>query len=287
MRAHPSIAVASGKGGTGKTTVAVNLAWALSKTGRPVQYLDCDVEEPNGAIFLKPAFQSKESVFVEVPQVDSERCTGCGQCGRLCQYGAIVSLGKQVLTFEALCHSCGGCMQVCPSGAITAKKLEVGLVEQGPAGAVDCVQGLLKIGSVRTPTVIHQTRKKTRVDAISILDAPPGTSCPVIAAVRDVDFVLLVTEPTPFGLHDLTLAVGMVRELGLPFAVAINRCDIGDEGVVQYCQKEKIDILLQIPNDRNIAESYSRGEMIVEAMPHYEPMFLNLYESIQRLGNGQ
>lgn len=280
MRPYPSIAVGSGKGGTGKTTVAVNLAWTLSKTGRAVQYLDCDVEEPNGAIFLKPVFQSRESVFVEVPQVDPDKCTGCGKCGRLCQYGAIVSLAKQVLTFEALCHSCGGCMQVCPAGAITAKKLEVGLIEQGPAGAVDCVQGLLKIGSVRTPTVIHQTRKRTRVDAISILDAPPGTSCPVIAAVRDTDFVLLVTEPTPFGLHDLTLAVGMVKELGLPYAVAINRADCGDHRVEQYCREEGISILLRLPEDRRIAEAYSCGRMISEVLPEYQKPFEELAERI-------
>ncbi len=280
MRPYPSIAVASGKGGTGKTTVAVNLAWALSKAGRPVQYLDCDVEEPNGAIFLKPVFRSRESVFVEVPQVDPERCTGCGKCGRLCQYGAIVSLGTQVMTFEALCHSCGGCMQICPSGAVTAKKLEIGIVEQGRAGAVDCVQGLLNIGSVRTPTVIHQTRKRARTDAIRILDAPPGTSCPVIAAVRDVDFVLLVTEPTPFGLHDLTLAVGMVRELGLPFAVAVNRADSGDQRVEQYCRKEGIQIVLRLPEDRGIAEAYSNGRLIIEALPEYQRPFEDLAERL-------
>jgi MinD superfamily P-loop ATPase len=287
MKPFPSIAVASGKGGTGKTTIAVNLAWALSKSGRRVQYMDCDVEEPNGAIFLKPSFQSKEPVLVEVPQVNLDKCIGCGKCGQLCQYGAIVSLGKQVLTFEALCHSCGGCIQICPTEAITAKQLEVGVVEQGMAGAVDCVQGLLQIGSVRTPTVIRQTRKRSRADAIRILDAPPGTSCPVIAAARDVDFMLLATEPTPFGLHDLKLAVGMVRQLGLPFGVAINRSDIGDDRVVQYCREENIDILLQIPDDRKIAESYSRGEMMIEALPHYEPMFLQLYESIQSRGSGR
>ena len=287
MKPNPVIAVASGKGGTGKTTVAVNLAWILSKNGKSVQFIDCDVEEPNGAIFLKPVFDSNEPVFAEVPQVNLDACTGCGKCGDLCQYGAIVSIGTNVLTFEQLCHSCGGCMRVCPTGAITEKQLQIGTIHQGRANGIDCIQGLLKVGSVRTPSVIEQTKARMNSEGIKILDAPPGTSCPVIESLKGTDFVLLVTEPTPFGLHDLKLAVGMLRQLNLPFAVAINRCDIGDDAVVQYCQNENIEILIQIPEDRNIAESYSRGVMIVEALPHYKPMFLNLYEDIRRSGNGK
>ncbi|HOQ05067.1 MAG TPA: ATP-binding protein [Anaerohalosphaeraceae bacterium] len=280
MRPYPSIAVASGKGGTGKTTVAVNLAWTLSQAGQPVQYLDCDAEEPNGAIFLRPIIDWKESVFVEVPQVDLSRCSGCGKCGRLCQYGAIVAAGAHVLTFETLCHSCGGCMQICPEGAIAAKSLEVGGIEGGKAGGMDCVQGLLKIGSVRIPAVIRQVRRRARADAVKILDAPPGTSCPVLAAVRDTDFVLLVTEPTPFGLHDLKLAVAMVRELRLLFGVAINRADSGDKRIEEYCADENIDILLRLPEDRRIAEAYSEGRIIAEVLPEYRKPFACLAERV-------
>lgn len=280
MKTHPVIAVASGKGGTGKTTIAVNLALALSVNGRAVQYLDCDVEEPNGAIFLKPDFDSRMPVYAGVPQVDPQACTGCGKCGALCQYGAIVSVGGNVLTFEQLCHSCGGCMRICPAGAITEKQLEIGLIEQGRAGEIACVQGLLKIGSVRTPTVIEQTRAKMNPEAIKILDAPPGTSCPVIAAVRDTDFVLLVTEPTPFGLHDLKLAVGMVRQLGLPFGVVVNRADSGDDRVEVYCGREGIDILLRLPDDRRIALAYSDGRMILNVLPEYQSRFDQLAEGI-------
>jgi MinD superfamily P-loop ATPase len=277
---YPSIAVASGKGGTGKTTIAVNLAWTLARQARPVQYLDCDVEEPNGAIFLKPVFDRQESVSVEVPQVDADKCIGCGRCGRLCQYGAIVSLGKQVLTFEGLCHSCGGCMRVCPAGAITARNQPVGIIEQGNAEGVECVQGQLKIGSVRTPTVIRQTRQRARAEAVKILDAPPGTSCPVIAAVRDVDFVLLVTEPTPFGLHDLKLAVEMVRQLELPFAVVLNRSDSGDSRAADYCVREGIDIVMSLPEDRRIAEVYSNGGLIAKELPDCQKRFEQLAERI-------
>ncbi len=280
MRPFPSIAIASGKGGTGKTTIAVNLAWILSQSGRTVQYLDCDAEEPNGAVFLKPLFEQRKSVLADVPLVDGQRCTGCGQCGRLCQYGAIISIGSRALTFETLCRSCGGCMLICPNAAISAKKLEIGLIEHGKAGQIDVVQGLLKIGSIRTTTIIDRIRKQKRADAITIIDAPPGTSCPVIAAVRRSDFALLVTEPTPFGLHDLKLAVGMVRQLGLPFAAVINRADAGDERVEQYCAGEGIEILLRLPDSRRIARAYSDGYILAERLPEYRRPFEQLAERI-------
>lgn len=280
MSPDPVIAVASGKGGTGKTTIAANLALTLSGNGRLVQYIDCDVEEPNGALFLKPDVDNREPVFVPVPGVNLDACTGCGKCGDLCQYGAIVSIDRNVLTFEQLCHSCGGCMQICPAGAITEKQLEIGTIEQGRAGEIDFVQGLLKIGSVRTPSVIEQARKKMNPEGIKIMDAPPGTSCPVIAAVKDVDFVLLVTEPTPFGLHDLKLAVGMVRTLDLPFAVVINRADAGDDRVEEYCSREDIEIVMRLPEDRQIAEAYSNGQMILDALPKYQILFDRLAEVI-------
>jgi MinD superfamily P-loop ATPase len=281
------ISVASGKGGTGKTTISTNLALSLARTGQQVQYIDCDVEEPNGHIFLKPVIDSTEDVTVGVPEVDLEKCTGCGKCGQLCQYSAILSVKDSVLVFEQLCHSCGGCMAICPANAIVEKQRKIGIAEFGSSNGIAFGQGKLDIGAIQSPAVIRYVKRKIKNNSIVVLDAPPGTSCPVIEAVKGSDFVLLVTEPTPFGLNDLELAIGVVRELKLPFAVAINRSDIGDDAVVRYCQQENIEVLIQIPNDRKIAESYSRGVMIVEAMPDYKQKFLKLYEDIKKLGKGK
>lgn len=278
------IAIASGKGGTGKTTIATNLACSIAQAGETVQYLDCDAEEPNGHIFLKPEIKSSEDVTVGVPEVDMAKCTGCGKCGQLCQYSAIICLKDKPLVFEQLCHSCGGCMAICPEGAITEKQRKIGVAEFGKSNGVYFGHGKLNIGAIQTPAIIRYVKQKAINDGIVILDAPPGTSCPVIEAIKNSNFVLLVTEPTPFGLNDLELAVGMVRELKLPFAVAINRSDIGNDAVVKYCQQENIEVLIQIPNDRKIAESYSRGVMIVETMPDYKQKFLKLYEDIQSMG---
>jgi MinD superfamily P-loop ATPase len=281
------ISVASGKGGTGKTTISTNLALSLSRAGQSVQYIDCDVEEPNGHIFLKPVIDSTEDVTVGVPEVDLKKCTGCGKCGQLCQYSAILSVKDSVLVFEQLCHSCGGCMAICPANAIVEKQRKIGIAEFGSSNGMAFGHGKLNIGSVQSPAVIRYVKRKIKNDGIIVLDAPPGTSCPVIEAVKGSDFVLLVTEPTPFGLNDLELAVGVVRELNLPFAVAINRNDIGDDGVMRYCQKEGIDVLLEIPNDRRIAESYSRGVMIIESIPEYSTKFLDLYERIKSKADGK
>lgn len=275
-----NIAVASGKGGTGKTTIATNLAVAISRTGAKVQYLDCDAEEPNGHIFLKPEIENRQDVTVGVPEVDQEKCTGCGRCGQLCQYSAITCVKGKVLVFEELCHSCGGCMAICPEAAITEKQRKIGIAEFGSAGGIAFGHGKLNIGAIQTPAIIRYIKARADNNAITIIDVPPGTSCPVIEAIREADFVILVTEPTPFGLNDLELAVGMVRELKLPFGVAINRSDIGDDAVMRYCEKEEIGVLLEIPNERKIAEAYSRGQMIVEIMPDYENSFLQLYEHI-------
>jgi MinD superfamily P-loop ATPase len=275
------IAIASGKGGTGKTTVATNLAVSISQTGRAVQYLDCDVEEPNGHIFLKPHIEDVEEVSVIVPKVDESKCTGCGRCGELCQYSAILCIQKHVLTFEQLCHSCGGCMAVCPAFAITEKRRKIGVVESGAVDGVTFGHGKLDIGAIQTPALIRHLKRSLRKDAIVILDAPPGTSCPVIEAIKGTDSVLLVTEPTPFGLNDLELAVDMVTALKLPFAVVINRCNMGDDSVAQYCRQEGIDIAMEIPNDRKIAEAYSRGQMMVDALPAYTAKFRRLYDRIR------
>lgn len=274
------IAIASGKGGTGKTTIATNLACSIARMGQTVQYLDCDVEEPNGHIFLKPDIKETQNVTIAVPEVDTELCDGCGKCGELCQYSAIICLKGTVMTFEQLCHSCGGCMAVCPQSAIKEKQRKIGIAEFGRANEVLYGAGKLDIGAIQSPALIKHVKERASDSDAVIIDAPPGTSCPVIEAVKGVGFVLLVTEPTPFGLNDLQLAVEMVRELKLPFAVAINRCDIGDDRVVRYCQQEDIEILLEMLNDRLIAEAYSQGIKIIDALSGYEEKFVQLYQKI-------
>jgi MinD superfamily P-loop ATPase len=274
------IAVSSGKGGTGKTTVATNLAITAARAGRSVGYLDCDVEEPNGFLFLKPRIDQTRRVNVSIPRVDLDKCNGCGQCGRICQYSAIVSMNKQVLVFPELCHGCAGCWLVCPTGAITESHRQTGQLEIGKAGNVHCVQGLLNIGDVMSPPVISAVKDAAPDVDVLVIDSPPGTSCPVIESVRDSDFVLLVTEPTPFGLNDLKLAVEMVRALKLPFAVVINRADVGDAETRRYCEQQQIDILAEIPNDRQVAEAYSRGEMACDAIPKYRELYSDLLDSL-------
>lgn len=274
------IAIASGKGGTGKTTVATNLALAASRSGRSVVYLDCDVEEPNGALFLKPQITHSRPVNVSVPQFDKSKCTGCGQCGQICQYSAIVSMKNDVLIFAELCHGCAGCWLVCPTGAITEGQRQTGQLDIGLAGRLHTVQGLLNIGEAMSPPVIRAVKEAAPEADLLIIDSPPGTSCPVIESVRGADFVLLVTEPTPFGLHDLKLAVDMIRALRLPFAVIINRSDMGDDATLHYCLQEGIRIIAEIPDDRRVAEAYSRGRMIIDALPQYQQLFADLLRNL-------
>jgi len=276
------IAVSSGKGGTGKTTVATNLAVTASRAGRSVGYLDCDVEEPNGFLFLKPHVTEIRPVNVSIPAVDTDKCNGCGQCGQICQYSAIVSMNKQVLVFAELCHGCAGCWLVCPTGAITESRRQTGQLDVGQAGDVHCVQGLLNLGEAMSPPVIRAVKAAAPVAELLIYDSPPGTSCPVIESIRDADFVLLVTEPTPFGLNDLKLAVDVVRALMLPFAVVINRADVGDDETARYCQEQNIDILAEIPDDRKVAEAYSRGEMACDAIPEYQNIYRELLAKLDR-----
>ncbi|MEJ2202109.1 MAG: ATP-binding protein, partial [Desulfuromonadaceae bacterium] len=250
------LAVASGKGGTGKTTVAVNLARTLEGV---VHLLDCDVEEPNAHLFLQGRLKKERTVTIAIPQVDESRCDGCGECGRFCQFHAIVSFGTTPLVFPELCHGCGGCVKICPTKAISEIDRRIGVVETLEAGEITLTLGRLDVGVAMAPPLIRAVKDSLRADEIAILDAPPGTSCPVIATLREVDYVLLVTEPTPFGLHDLKLAVAMVRELELPFGVVVNRMGSGDNRTHDFCRKEEIPILLEIPDDRRIAEAYSRG----------------------------
>jgi MinD superfamily P-loop ATPase len=277
------IAIASGKGGTGKTTIATNLACVVARSGQEVQYLDCDVEEPNGHIFLKPVVEQTQEVAVGVPQVDTQKCNGCGDCGRLCQYSAIVCLKETVMTFEPLCHSCGGCMLVCPTGSITEKNKPIGFIDVGAANGVKFAQGRLNVGDVRTPSLIRGVKQEASERGVVIIDAPPGTSCPVIEAVRGADLCLLVTEPTPFGLNDLKLAVEMVMELKLPLYVVINRSDSGDDRVYRFCREKGINIAMELPDDRRVAEAYSSGEVVVDVLPEYKEYFKRLARTVKAI----
>ena len=274
------ISIASGKGGTGKTTVATNLALSIDTD---VQLLDCDVEEPNAHLFIHPVFEKNETITIAVPEVDEEKCNLCKKCSEICQFKAIVVIGETVLTFHELCHSCGGCMEVCPEGAITETGRELGIIEIGHRNGLEFIHGRLRVGEAMSPPLIKKVRSFTRPDRLTIIDAPPGTSCPVIAAMKDVDFILLVTEPTPFGLYDLKLAVGAVNILKIPCGLVINRSDIGDENVKEYATKEGLPVLMEIPFDRQIAEIYSRGEVLVEVISEWKEKFLELYHRIEEI----
>ncbi len=274
------VAVASGKGGTGKTTVAVNLARVIAQNGDPVRYLDCDVEEPNGHIFLQPRIETTQPVNVMVPVLDPTKCNACGLCRDICEYGAIALMGRKLLIFPNLCRSCGGCVRVCPTGALPEGHRPVGVIETGSVDGIGFVHGRMNIGEAMAPTIIRRVKDHILPEGVSIIDAPPGTSCPVIQSVRGADFVLLVTEPTPFGLHDLTLAVEMLKELKLPFGVIVNRAGSGDDRVNTYCRDEGVEIIAEIPDDRRVAEAYSRGLLAVDAVPGYAEVFDELRSSI-------
>lgn len=285
------IAIASGKGGTGKTTLATSLAVTLAGQGEPVAYIDCDVEEPNGHIFLRPEIERSEPVHIPVPEVDSSRCLlgqgkECRACSQACRFSAILALKDKVLTFPKLCHGCGGCAQACPAGAIRevprpTGTMEIGRSQAGPA----FVHGILDIGEAMAPPVIREVLRAAPGDHTLVIDAPPGTSCPVIEAIHGADVVLLVTEPTPFGLNDLRLAVDMTRALGRPFAVAINRADIGDDAVLAYCREEDIPVVLEIPDDRRVAEAYSRGELAVDTLPGLRDRLGEALGALRRLAD--
>ncbi len=272
------ISVASGKGGTGKTTVAINLALSI---GTAVQLLDCDVEQPNAHLFIHPVFDHTATVTTPVPEIDMDKCTLCGKCGELCVFKAIVVVGETVLLFEELCHSCGGCMAVCPERAIAEKGRELGVIQKGHHNGIEFIHGKLRVGEAMSPPLIKAVLSCRNPSKLIIVDAPPGTSCPVIETMKPADFVLLVTEPTPFGLYDLKLAVGAARILNIPCGLVINRSDMGDEKVKDYAADENLPIFMEIPFDRRIAEAYSRGAMIVEVMPEWKVKFLDLYERIK------
>ncbi len=264
-----NIAIASGKGGTGKTLIAVSLASWCAREGMSVALLDCDVEEPNAGLFLNPTITTCEPVSVPVPRVDDEKCTGCGECERICAYSAIVLIKGKPLVLPEMCHSCGGCVLVCPQRAITEVPREIGMISSGQSGDIIFASGLLNIGEPMAPPVIKEVKKHYFRTKMRIIDCPPGTSCSVIEAVRGSDVTILVTEPTPFGLHDLELAVEMCRAMELSFGVVINRDGIGNECVRDYCTREEIPILASISYSRELAESYARGDVVRFMLDHY------------------
>ncbi len=285
------IAVASGKGGTGKTTVATSLALslALGEPGQPAPppiYLDCDVEGPNAHLFLAPTFERRQDVAIQIPRVDAAKCTACGKCAQVCQYHAIVVLGKKTLVFSQLCHGCGSCTLVCPEGAISEEPHAIGILEAGPAArGIRFARGVLDVGEPIATPAIRQLKRwaiptSGPAGQVVILDASPGTACPVVETARGADYLLLVTEPTPFGLHDLRLAAEVAAELGIAAGVVINRDGIGDASVGAFCADARLPVLLRIPFDRAIAEGIAQGRTLIEIRPEYHARFRALVTAI-------
>jgi MinD superfamily P-loop ATPase len=274
------ISVASGKGGTGKTMVATNLA---SSIATEVQLLDCDVEQPNAHLFIRPVLDASATVTTPVPEIGLDLCDRCGKCADLCEFNAIAVAGETVMVFEELCHSCGGCMAVCPAKAITEKGRELGVLQQGHRNGIEFIHGELRVGEAMSPPLIKRVLASADPAKLTIVDAPPGTSCPVIETMKPSDFLLLVAEPTPFGLYDLKLAVEAARIMNTPCGLVINRSDAGDQSVKEYAAAEDIPVLMEIPFDRRIAEAYARGDLLVEVGPEWRDQFLDLYQRIRTL----
>ncbi|HOI42472.1 MAG TPA: ATP-binding protein [Elusimicrobiales bacterium] len=272
------LAVASGKGGTGKTSLACALARVL---GPRAALLDCDVEEPNAGIFLKPSVDSEVTIASPAPVIDPVKCKGHGRCQEVCEYNAIKLFNGKPFLFEHLCHSCGGCVIACPEGAVTERQRPIGVTRSGMAGDIFFADGLLNIGEAAPVPLIKAVKKLAPPDRDIIIDCPPGTSCPMINAVKDADFCLLVSEPTPFGLSDLKIAVETLRRIKVPHALIINRSDKGDGGMERWCAEEKLEILLKIPFDIEIARAYSRGETMVEARPEYVPALRSIFSRLR------
>jgi MinD superfamily P-loop ATPase len=272
------ISVASGKGGTGKTTVSTNLAASLN---RELRLLDCDVEEPNIHLFIKPADPTTTTAFTFIPVIDEQRCTACGDCAALCQFNALTVIGEKVLVFPELCHSCLGCQRICPEQAVKDGQRELGTITTGTWRDITLSYGRLRVGEAMSPPLIGRVQSSIEADELVVIDAPPGTSCPAISAMKDSDYVLLVTEPTPFGLHDLKLTVEAVRQLGIPCGLVINRADIGNDDVYIYANQESLPVLLEIPFDRHIAELYSKGRLLVESSEYWRKQFRDLFRSIE------
>jgi MinD superfamily P-loop ATPase len=306
------IVVASGKGGTGKTTVATSLALSAETS---VRFMDCDVEAPNAALFLNPILDTRKEVGIQLPVVDEALCTYRGKCAEVCEFHAIAVIGKKILVFPELCHGCGSCTLVCPEKAISERLDVMGVLESGlTATGMDFAQGVMNVGEPMAVPIIRELKKWNPMslrggcssrrsnlpddkeiasgknaprtsspqgnDMIEIRDSPPGASCPVVETMRGADFILLVTEPTPFGLHDLKQVVGITRELGIPAGVVVNRDGIGDNAVEAYCAEARLPILLRIPMERRFAEAIASGRTLVDAAPEYRPVFQALLQDI-------
>jgi len=276
------IAVASGKGGTGKTLVAVNLACVLAPE-RSTALIDCDVEAPNDHLFVKPTLGEPVVVSKRIPVIDETRCVGCGACSEACEFGALALIGDRIMVFDELCHGCGRCGLVCPVDAIREADHPLGVVERGAAGEIAFGHGRLHIGEAMASPIIAELKKNAPERDRVILDAPPGTACSVITTLHGVDAVLLVTEPTPFGLHDLRAAVGVVRTLGLPAGIVINREGTGDRDVERFCEEEGLAVFLRIPFDRRIAETGAEARVLVDVIPEWRPRFVELAERVEEL----
>ena len=279
------ISVASGKGGTGKTTVAASLAWVWDG---PTMAVDLDVEEPNLHLFLNPEIAGSQNAYMEVPQVDESKCDTCGACSEICQFKAISLLGTVLLTFPEMCHGCGACMEVCPTGAISSGQRELGQVSWGTAGRLGFAMGRLRVGEAMSPPLMRAVKQKVgELVAASggdvIVDCPPGVSCPAVAAVEDSDLILLVTEPTPFGLYDFRLAWEAFTPLGKPMVAVINRAGLGFDQVEKFCQEKNIPILAQIPYKRELAQAYSQGKILAQADPDMARLFKALAGDLRRL----
>ena len=273
------VSIASGKGGTGKTSVAVNMALSIGN----VQILDCDVEEPNAHLLLHPEIERKEPVYTSIPKVDRLLCSACGECTKFCQFNAIFVASEKILVFPELCHSCGGCAMVCPRKAITWENHKIGTLNFGANDGVTIVYGELDVSKPLAIPVIKAVKKQIKEAGNVLLDSPPGTSCAFVETVSGSDFCILVTEPTPFGLHDLKIAVEVLRRVGVPLGVIVNRAGIGDKKVYEYCAKENIPLLLEIPYERRISELYSKGIPFCSEIPEWVDKFQQIYSKIEEL----
>lgn len=282
------IAIASGKGGTGKSTVSVNLAYLLAQKLDNIALLDCDVEEPNCHIFFNPTFNYSEKFDIIIPKINIEKCVSCGKCVEACQFNAMAKIKDKILIFDELCHGCSACKIICPEDAIIDSTREIGILEAQINGKLSFIQGKTRIGEAMSPPLIKKVKNfaDNKNFDIQIIDSPPGTSCPFINTVYGVDFVVLVTEPTPFGFYDLKLAVDVIKEINIPFGIVINKSNENDILIESWAKDEGIKIITKIPEDIKIAQAYSKGDILLEKMPELEKYFLPFWDLISEVQNG-